>query len=66
MDLTEFMVPPGVIKDTLGKSGLSGVNVSHDANISGRGNRSFPIRRLFIIYIYLSYCHNFNFDMDGR
>ena len=35
MSFSDLMVYSGIKKDTLGSSGLAGIDMSHDTNISG-------------------------------
>ena len=35
MDLTDLMVDTGVVEDTLGRRRFTGVDMSHDTNVSG-------------------------------
>ena len=37
MDLTDLVGLAGVVKNTLGRGGLTGIDVSHDADVTGIG-----------------------------
>jgi hypothetical protein len=37
MDLTDLVGLTGVVKNTLGRGGLTGIDVSHDADVTGIG-----------------------------
>jgi hypothetical protein len=42
---TDFVVDPGVEQDALRRSGLTGINVRHDADISIPFEWNFPSHR---------------------
>ena len=51
MDLAHLVALAGVVEDTLGKRGLAGVDVSHDPDVPGGGERGLAAGSLVVILI---------------